>query len=87
MTLAHALVGFMIGQIITFEGIDLKRFITYILSLFVAGIFIVYPVLSLLCLVYSLDVQSSPALILGISYIIHKTMWKLLEIPHEYPLY
>lgn len=86
MTVAHALIGFIIGQIITLEGFRLERLLVYVVSLFLVGLFIIFPALSLLSLVYSLQVQYNPVMVLCITMIMSEGLWRLLrfmEVPCE----
>lgn len=90
MTVAHALLGFIIGQIITLDGVRLERLFVYLLSLFLAGLFIVLPVLSLLSLIYQLQVQSNPVMVLCITMILSEGIWRLLrfmDVPREHLVY
>lgn len=70
MFVAHALLGFMIGQIITLEGIRLERLMTYLLSLLLVSFFTVLPIFSLLYAVHGFQVQSNPIMILSIAMIL-----------------
>lgn len=78
MSVAHALIGFIIGQIITLEGIRLGRLIMYLLSLLLVGLFTVLPVFSLIYMVHGFQLQSNPVLILSISMILTEGIRSLL---------
>lgn len=86
MTAAHALVGFIIGQVLTLEGIRLERLMTYVLSLLLIYLFTILPVFSFLYAIQHFRLESSPVMILSIAMILNEGIRCLLYfIATPYP--
>lgn len=70
MSVAYVLIGFLVGQIITLEGIRLSSLMTWVFSLLLVGLFTVLPVLSLLSIAHFFQISSNPALLMSVSIVV-----------------
>jgi uncharacterized membrane protein (GlpM family) len=60
MTITHALLGFLVGQIITVEGVRLDRVVQSLLGLFLIGLFVIFPTFAMITMIYSFQLEKSP---------------------------
>lgn len=80
MMIVYALLGFLIGQIITVEGIRLDRLIHSLLGLFLVGLFIILPTLAMVSMIYAFQLDKTPAALVSVCIVFSHGMVEFLKM-------
>jgi hypothetical protein len=81
--LAYVLLGYLIGQIVTFEGLQLGRFLHLSSILALAVLLALFPMMCMMGLIYTFQLSNSPIIILAMSIVYASSLLNVLTLTNH----
>jgi hypothetical protein len=81
--LAYVLLGYLIGQIITLEGLQLGRFLYLSSILTLAVLLALFPIMCMMGLIYTFQLANYPIIVIAMSIVYASSLFNVLILTNH----